>query len=41
MLADLIVAILGTGIMGYPMARRLCEAGFTVNVWKNMGPRLI
>ena len=33
MLADLIVAILGTGIMGYPMARRLCEAGFTVNVW--------
>ena len=33
MLASVTVAVLGTGIMGYPMARRLCEAGFTVKVW--------
>jgi 2-hydroxy-3-oxopropionate reductase len=27
------VALLGTGFMGLPMARRLCEAGHTVHVW--------
>lgn len=27
------IAVLGTGLMGYPMARRLSEAGHTVHVW--------
>ena len=27
------IAVLGTGLMGYPMARRLCEAGHTVHAW--------
>lgn len=27
------IAILGTGAMGLPMARRLCEAGFKVHAW--------
>jgi 3-hydroxyisobutyrate dehydrogenase-like beta-hydroxyacid dehydrogenase len=27
------VAVLGIGLMGFPMARRLCEAGHTVQVW--------
>ena len=27
------VALLGIGLMGFPMGRRLCEAGHTVNVW--------
>ena len=27
------IAVLGTGMMGYPMARRLCEAGHHVRVW--------
>jgi 3-hydroxyisobutyrate dehydrogenase-like beta-hydroxyacid dehydrogenase len=27
------VAVLGTGLMGFPMARRLCEAGHDVRVW--------
>lgn len=27
------IAVLGTGMMGYPMARRLCEAGHAVQVW--------
>lgn len=27
------IAMLGTGAMGFPMARRLCEAGHTVHVW--------
>lgn len=27
------VAVLGTGMMGAPMARRLCEAGHAVQVW--------
>ena len=27
------IAILGIGLMGYPMGRRLCEAGFDVHVW--------
>lgn len=27
------VAVLGIGLMGFPMARRLCEAGHTVHVW--------
>ncbi|WP_310566125.1 NAD(P)-dependent oxidoreductase [Hydrogenophaga sp.] len=28
-----ILAVLGIGMMGHPMARRLCEAGFTVHAW--------
>jgi 2-hydroxy-3-oxopropionate reductase len=27
------LAVLGIGLMGFPMARRLCEAGHTVHVW--------
>ena len=27
------IAVLGTGLMGYPMARRLCEAGHQVHAW--------
>jgi 3-hydroxyisobutyrate dehydrogenase-like beta-hydroxyacid dehydrogenase len=27
------IAFLGTGLMGFPMARRLCEAGYTVHAW--------
>jgi 2-hydroxy-3-oxopropionate reductase len=27
------IAFLGIGLMGYPMARRLCEAGHTVTAW--------
>lgn len=27
------IAVLGIGRMGLPMARRLCQAGFTVHVW--------
>ncbi len=27
------IALLGTGKMGLPMARRLCEAGFELHVW--------
>ena len=27
------VAVLGIGMMGFPMARRLCEAGFQVTTW--------
>lgn len=27
------IAILGIGFMGFPMARRLCEAGHTVQAW--------
>ena len=27
------IAVLGIGFMGFPMARRLCEAGFNVNAW--------
>ena len=27
------IAVLGIGMMGYPMARRLCQAGHHVNVW--------
>lgn len=27
------IAVLGIGMMGFPMARRLCEAGCTVGVW--------
>ena len=28
-----LVAVLGIGMMGFPMARRLCEAGCQVSVW--------
>ena len=27
------IAVLGTGLMGFPMARRLCEAGHAVQAW--------
>ena len=27
------LAFLGIGLMGFPMARRLCEAGYTVHAW--------
>ncbi len=27
------IAVLGIGMMGYPMARRLCQAGHRVSVW--------
>ena len=27
------IAVLGIGLMGFPMGRRLCEAGFDVQVW--------
>lgn len=27
------ISILGIGLMGYPMGKRLCEAGFEVHVW--------
>lgn len=27
------IAVLGTGFMGFPMARRLCQAGHVVDVW--------
>lgn len=27
------IAVLGIGMMGFPMARRLCEAGFVVHAW--------
>jgi 2-hydroxy-3-oxopropionate reductase len=27
------VAVLGIGMMGFPMARRLCQAGYAVRVW--------
>ena len=27
------IAVLGIGLMGYPMARRLCEAGHQVTAW--------
>ncbi|MBC5784216.1 NAD(P)-dependent oxidoreductase [Ramlibacter sp. USB13] len=27
------IAVLGTGLMGFPMARRLCEAGHVVHAW--------
>jgi 2-hydroxy-3-oxopropionate reductase len=27
------IAVLGIGLMGFPMARRLCEAGHTVHAW--------
>ncbi|NBY72224.1 MAG: NAD(P)-dependent oxidoreductase, partial [Betaproteobacteria bacterium] len=27
------IALLGIGMMGFPMGRRLCEAGYTVQAW--------
>ena len=27
------ISILGIGLMGYPIGRRLCQAGYTVHVW--------
>ena len=29
----MIITVLGIGAMGFPMARRLCDAGHTVHVW--------
>ena len=29
----MIITVLGIGAMGFPMARRLCEAGHVVHVW--------
>ena len=33
------VAVLGIGLMGFPMARRLCEAGVAVRAWTPRVPR--
>lgn len=33
------IAVLGIGLMGFPMARRLCEAGHTVHVWNRTLPK--
>lgn len=33
MTAAMKITVLGTGLMGYPMARRLCQAGFAVTAW--------
>jgi 3-hydroxyisobutyrate dehydrogenase-like beta-hydroxyacid dehydrogenase len=30
---DLNVAVLGIGLMGYPMAKQLCQAGYRVHAW--------
>jgi 2-hydroxy-3-oxopropionate reductase len=36
---DLRIAVLGIGLMGFPMARRLCEAGHTVRAWNRTGAK--
>lgn len=33
------IALLGTGLMGLPMARRLCQAGFDLTVWNRTRER--
>lgn len=33
------VAVLGIGLMGFPMARRLCEAGHEVHAWNRTAER--
>ncbi|MGQ0709380.1 MAG: NAD(P)-dependent oxidoreductase [Rhodoferax sp.] len=33
------IAVLGIGLMGYPMARRLCEAGHEVHAWNRSHER--
>lgn len=33
------IAVLGIGLMGYPMARRLCEAGHRVHAWNRSQPK--
>lgn len=30
---DLTITVLGTGLMGFPMVQRLCQAGYRVRVW--------
>ncbi len=35
------IAILGIGLMGFPMGRRLCEAGHTVHVWNRTKPKAL
>jgi 3-hydroxyisobutyrate dehydrogenase-like beta-hydroxyacid dehydrogenase len=35
------IAVLGTGMMGLPMARRLCEAGHEVHVWNRTQAKAI
>ena len=37
--ADAAVAVLGTGTMGTPLARRLLDAGFSVRVWNRTAAR--
>lgn len=33
------IAVLGIGLMGYPMAKRLCEAGHEVHAWNRTAER--
>jgi len=33
------IAVLGIGLMGYPMVRRLCEAGHEVHAWNRTAER--
>lgn len=33
------IAVLGIGLMGFPMGRRLCEAGHMVHVWNRTLPK--
>lgn len=35
------LAVLGMGMMGQPMTRRLCEAGYTVRVWNRTQPKAL
>lgn len=37
--APLSIAVLGIGMMGFPMARRLCEAGHRVFAWNRSRPK--
>lgn len=36
-----VLAFLGTGAMGLPMARRLCEAGFVVHAWNRTAEKAL
>jgi 2-hydroxy-3-oxopropionate reductase len=37
--SDMKIALLGTGLMGLPMARRLCAAGFELTAWNRTRDR--
>jgi 3-hydroxyisobutyrate dehydrogenase-like beta-hydroxyacid dehydrogenase len=37
--SPLSIAVLGIGMMGFPMARRLCEAGHRVSAWNRSGAK--